>query len=168
MRISTLRFALFFFINLLNASILISKLHAQGALQIGLQTTSQEKKGREMVTIGLSEKDRKTVADQLNKLLANEYVLYTKTLNYHWNVKGKNFGPLHALFQTQYEQLFTFVDAIAERSLALGFPADGSLETFSQKATLNETQEATLNEKEMIKNLLEGHKTLIFTTMVKC
>jgi starvation-inducible DNA-binding protein len=38
-----------------------------------------------------------------------------KTQNYHWNVEGPNFPDLHALFMTQYTELFFAVDLIAER-----------------------------------------------------
>ena len=63
-----------------------------------------------MVNIGISESHRKAVSDRLNLLLANEYVLYTKTLKYHWNIQGKHFGALHIFFREQYEQLFDIVE----------------------------------------------------------
>jgi starvation-inducible DNA-binding protein len=31
----------------------------------------------------------------LNTLLADEYILYTKTRNYHWNVTGSHFNDRH-------------------------------------------------------------------------
>jgi starvation-inducible DNA-binding protein len=37
--------------------------------------------------------------------LADEYVLYTKTRNYHWHVVGPQFNDLHKFFQEQYEVL---------------------------------------------------------------
>jgi starvation-inducible DNA-binding protein len=45
--------------------------------------------------IGISDSNTQAVAFQLNKLLANEFVLYTKTRNYHWNIGGMNFFELH-------------------------------------------------------------------------
>jgi starvation-inducible DNA-binding protein len=120
-----------------------------------------EKRGKNMISLGLSEKDRKNIAEKLNILLANEYLLYTKTLKYHWNVKGKHFGPLHALFREQYEALFKFIDDIAERSLALGFDADGSLEIFAKKATITENNGKNPEAEQMIENLLKDHETII-------
>lgn len=114
-----------------------------------------------MVDIGLSEKNRMIVAERLNRLLANEYVLYTKALKYHWNVKGKHFGPLHALFQKQYEQLFEFIDATAERSLAIGFEAIGTLSEFTQYATLAEQPGENPDERDMIEYLLTDHESII-------
>ena len=40
--------------------------------------------------IGISEKNSKEVGSVLNKILADEYLLYTKTRNYHWNIEGSN------------------------------------------------------------------------------
>ena len=56
------------------------------------------------INIGISEKDRKTVCRGLNKLLADSYILYLKTQNYHWNVTGQMFQSLHLLFENQYQE----------------------------------------------------------------
>jgi starvation-inducible DNA-binding protein len=114
-----------------------------------------------MTNIGLHENIRKQIADALNLLLANEYVLYTKTLKHHWNVEGKHFGPLHALFKEHYEALFIVIDDVAERARALGFMADGTLKEFLQKATIKEEPAANPNEQSMIKSLLDGHEEII-------
>ena len=53
--------------------------------------------------IGLTDEAIEGVVQILNSLLANEYVLYTKTRNYHWNVVGPRFNDLHKFFQGQYE-----------------------------------------------------------------
>ncbi len=56
-------------------------------------------------SIGISDSNRQAVVKTLNTLLADEYVLYTKTRNYHWNVVGPQFNDLHKFFQAQYEEL---------------------------------------------------------------
>ena len=60
------------------------------------------------------------VVEILNTLLSDEYVLYTKTRNYHWNVVGPRFNDLHKFFEAQYETLNEIVDAVAERTRAVG------------------------------------------------
>lgn len=62
------------------------------------------------LNIGLSDQDSKGVIAILNVLLADEYVLYTKTRNYHWNVVGPQFHDLHKFFESQYEELNEVVD----------------------------------------------------------
>ena len=64
--------------------------------------------------IGLSAKQRDGVVALLNATLADEYVLYTKTRNYHWNVTGPHFNDLHKFFELQYEALDRKIDEIAE------------------------------------------------------
>ena len=46
----------------------------------------------------LSEEQRTGVVKILNTLLCDEYLLYTKTRNYHWNVTGPQFHDLHKFF----------------------------------------------------------------------
>src|SRR5205823_5650243 len=48
--------------------------------------------------IGMNDSDRRNVVTILNTLLSDEYVLYTKTRNYHWNVVGPQFNDLHKFF----------------------------------------------------------------------
>jgi starvation-inducible DNA-binding protein len=55
--------------------------------------------------------------------LADEYVLYTKTRNYHWHVVGPQFNDLHKFFQEQYEVLNDIVGEVAERADARRSPA---------------------------------------------
>ena len=78
------------------------------------------------VNIGISDKDRKKIADGLSRLLADTYTLYLKTHNFHWNVTGPMFNTLHLMFETQYNELALAVDPIAERIRALGVHAPGS------------------------------------------
>jgi starvation-inducible DNA-binding protein len=70
--------------------------------------------------IGIPGRNREAVVRQLNDLLSDEYVLYTKTRNYHWNVVGPQFNDLHKLFEAQYEALNDIVDEVAERVRTLG------------------------------------------------
>src|SRR5581483_1821755 len=79
------------------------------------------------VNIGLGERQRQGVTEVLGRLLADEYVLYTKTRNYHWNVTGPQFHDLHKFFEAQYEALDDIVDEVAERARSLGGPAVGTL-----------------------------------------
>jgi starvation-inducible DNA-binding protein len=114
-----------------------------------------------MINIGIDEKVRKEHSALLNQLLANEYVLYTKTLNYHWNVKGKWFGPLHELFKKQYEQLFDMIDVVAEQVQVLGGVSAGSMTEFLKQATLTEHSGPVAADSEMIKVLMGGHEHVI-------
>ena len=88
--------------------------------------------------IAITDKDRAGVVKILNALLADEYVLYTKTRNYHWDVVGPQFNELHKFFDAQYAELNEIVDDVAERARALGGHALGTLAEFSRHARLKE------------------------------
>jgi starvation-inducible DNA-binding protein len=67
------------------------------------------------INIGIDAADRAAIAGGLSKLLADTYTLYLTTHNFHWNVTGPMFTSLHAMFMTQYTELWNAVDPIAER-----------------------------------------------------
>ena len=98
------------------------------------------------------------VAEALSRVLADTFTLYLKTHNFHWNVVGPMFHTLHLMFEEQYNELWLASDAIAERIRALGSIAPGSYREFSKLSYLQET-EVVPNAKEMIGELLRGHKT---------
>ena len=88
--------------------------------------------------IGISEADRKKIAEGLSALLADSYTLYLMTHNFHWNVTGPQFNSLHNMFMGQYTEQWNALDIIAERIRALGFPAPGTYKEFVKLASIKE------------------------------
>lgn len=117
---------------------------------------------RPMIDIGISEKDRAKIAEGLSKLLADDFALYLKTHNFHWNVTGPMFQTLHVMFEAQYNELWIALDAIAERIRALGFPAPGTTSQLERLASIPET-EGVPDAKQMIRLLVEGHEAVART-----
>lgn len=113
------------------------------------------------IDIGLSKDERAGVVAILNTVLADEFVLYTKSRRFHWNVEGPNFSELHELFQKQYEQLEEVVDEVAERARVLGGIAAGSLEEYLDITRLDEEPGRIYDARGMIAALLADHETLI-------
>ncbi len=111
--------------------------------------------------IGLAPKTRKEVSKILNNLLSDVYLLYTKTLKYHWNVHGMVFHDFHKLFLEQYEALLEIADELAERSRALGEPTFGSMTEFLKHTRLKEEPGKIPDAHGMIKQLLADHETII-------
>ena len=114
------------------------------------------------INIGINEKDRKALCQGLSKFLADSYLLYLKTQNYHWNVTGKTFAQLHVLFEEQYKELAEAVDEVAERIRALGEYAPGTFASFSKVSSIKEESNIPTAE-EMIQNLVIGHETVVST-----
>ena len=111
--------------------------------------------------IGIPEDHRASVVAILNTLLSDEYVLYTKTRNYHWNVVGPQFNDLHKFFEAQYEELDDIVDEVAERARSLGGHAFGSLAEFARHARLKEHPGPTPDAQGMLANLRADHEAII-------
>jgi len=111
--------------------------------------------------IGIADDMRKGVVELLSTVLADEYVLYTKTRNYHWNVEGMQFNDLHKFFEAQYEQLDDFVDEVAERARALGGRALGTLAEFKEKTRLKEEPGQVPSARDMLTRLVADHESLI-------
>jgi len=111
--------------------------------------------------IGITDKDCAGVVKILTNLLADEYVLYTKTRNYHWNIVGQQFNDLHKFFESQYEELNDIVDDVAERSRMLGGSSIGTLGEIAQYTRLKEHPGHYPPANEMIANLLTDHETII-------
>jgi starvation-inducible DNA-binding protein len=114
------------------------------------------------INIGIAPEERKKIVDGLSTLLADTYTLYLKTHNFHWNVKGPMFQTLHLMFETQYNELWTAVDLIAERIRALGFLAPASYSAFAKLTSITEGR-GDEPAREMIKQLVEGHETVVRT-----
>lgn len=112
--------------------------------------------------IGLSLKNRQKVVNELSILLADEFVLSTKTKHAHWNVEGNDFHEKHLFFQGQFEQLDVIVDEVAERIRSLDHYAPGSLKQFLQLTHLTEVSAADKNNSQsFIKDLLVDHESII-------
>ena len=107
--------------------------------------------------IGIKDTDRKAIADGLSRLLADSYVLYLMTHNFHWNVTGPMFRTLHLMFMEQYTEQWTALDQIAERIRSLGHPAPATYQTFSELATIKEV-EGVPKATKMIKLLVAAQE----------
>ncbi len=113
------------------------------------------------LNIGISDKNCKGSVDLLNQLLSDEYLLYTKTRNYHWNVIGPDFSQLHKFFESQYEELDDIIDEVAERARSLGGKSLGTLKEFLERAKLKEFPGNYPNSSKMLSNLLADHEAVI-------
>ncbi|HKL17675.1 MAG TPA: Dps family protein [Halalkalibaculum sp.] len=114
------------------------------------------------INIGISETNRKKIADELSKVLADSYMLYLKTHNFHWNVTGEHFHSLHEQFEEQYTELADAVDEIAERIRALGHKAPGTFKEFHQLTSIEEDTEKP-EAMEMVRRLAVANEQVLRT-----
>lgn len=114
------------------------------------------------VNIGISKEHREKIAEGLSKVLADSYLLYLKTHNYHWNVTGELFHQLHEQFEEQYSELAEAIDEIAERIRAIGFRAPGTFKEFNSITSIEEDTDRP-KAKEMVKRLAQANEQVIRT-----
>ena len=100
------------------------------------------------------------MADSLNQVLADSYALLSLTHVAHWNVEGLGFFALHTAFQTQYEELFMAIDAIAERIRSLGVYAIGGLSTLAKVAQMKEFA-SPLSQADYVRALVTANEKLV-------
>ncbi len=112
-------------------------------------------------SIGITPANLQAVAIELSKLLADEFVLYTKTRNAHWNVEGTDFHSMHIFFEQQYEQLDDTMDGVAERIRQLGHYAPATLQSFLSLTHLTEKLGERNDSPGFIKELLTDHENII-------
>ena len=116
----------------------------------------------DQIDIGITETNRKAIADGLARLLADTYTLYLQTHNFHWNVTGPMFQTLHLMFETQYTELALAVDLIAERIRALGYPAPGTYGEYAKLSSIKEMP-GVPKATEMIRLLVAGQEAVVRT-----
>ena len=114
------------------------------------------------IDIGIPEQDRGEIVEGLSRMLADTYTLYLLTHNFHWNVTGPMFNTLHLMFETQYTELWTAVDLVAERIRSLGSFAPGGYRDFARLTAIKEA-DGVPDAMDMVRKLVEGHETVIRT-----
>ena len=104
------------------------------------------------------------LASALNDLVAQSYILFAQTHQHHWNVEGPNFGPLHALFEEHYTELFEAIDEIAERvraldEYALPFKSPTTLPNMS--SAIEDHKDANDAAKHMVSDLIVQNEVVV-------
>lgn len=105
-----------------------------------------------------------SIVNDLNSLLADEYVIYIKLRNYHWNVEGPFFNDLHSFFETEYEATAIIADDIAERVRALNGFALGTMAEFVSNSSIKEFPDLRLDHQMMLADLERSYETMIAKT----
>ncbi|HEY4324662.1 MAG TPA: DNA starvation/stationary phase protection protein [Mucilaginibacter sp.] len=111
--------------------------------------------------IGISPEHLAEISLTLSQILADEFVLYTKTRNAHWNVEGPDFHSKHLLFESQYNEIAEIVDTVAERIRILGHYAPATLKQFLELTHLTELTREKNDSEGFIRELLNDHESMI-------
>lgn len=102
-----------------------------------------------------------SATDELNKILANEYALFTKTLDYHWNVTGPRFSSLHKFLENHYKETLGIMDTLAERIRIMGKRPIGTISQVSKNISLEERNSDSIpSSQNMLEDLYSSHQEI--------
>ena len=104
------------------------------------------------------------IVDALNQAIAETAVTTMLAQNFHWNVTGMGFGPLHDLFQKIYEDHFEAQDDLAERIKAIGGHAEGTLAGMIKRSKVDE-HIGNATDVEMI-SIMAGAQEIVAQTLI--
>jgi starvation-inducible DNA-binding protein len=110
--------------------------------------------------IGLDKTKSKSLAEGLNKLLADYMMFYQNTRGLHWNIKGEKFFELHLKFEELYTNLLLKVDEVAERILTLGATPLHTFDDYTNTAKINIVKDVS-DGKKGIQSILDAFEILI-------
>ena len=105
---------------------------------------------------------KEEIVEGLTQALAETAVATMKAQNFHWNVTGMAFGPLHELFQKIYEEHFEGQDFLAERIKAFDAHAEGRQSVFLKRSAIEE-HDGKADARTMIEVMMKDQETLSST-----
>src|SRR5436190_13368980 len=112
-------------------------------------------------TIGIKKESLSKAAHILSGFLADEFLLYLKTRNAHWNIEGSDFHTMHKFFEEQYEQLDEIMDEVAERIRMLDHYAPATVKSYLELTHLTEQSGEKNDSAGFINGLLGDHESII-------
>jgi starvation-inducible DNA-binding protein len=100
------------------------------------------------------------ISGGLNALLADTFVLYLKTKNFHWHMSGPHFRDYHLLLDDHGDQLFAMTDDIAERVRKIGGTTIRSIGHISRLQRIADNDADFVTPADMLSELHDDEKAL--------
>lgn len=101
------------------------------------------------------------VVNQLKQLQADAHALYVKIHNYHWNVTGMDFTPVHLKTEEIYTNMSVLYDDAAERTIQLGGKPYLTMSDLVKATKIKEEKKDTFKSKEVLKNIISDFEYLL-------
>jgi len=100
------------------------------------------------------------ISHDLRRLLADVFVLYVKTKNFHWHMSGRHFRDYHLLLDEQAEQIFAMTDEIAERARKIGGTSLRSIADIARHQRLQDNDAEAVSPNDMLAELSSDNQQL--------
>lgn len=105
----------------------------------------------------LQAKEVKEVVETINPLIADAFVLYVKTKNFHWHVASSHFRDYHLLFDEQAQSILESIDPLAERVRRIGGLTIRGIDHIASLQTIKNDERTFVPPDEMIGELLQDN-----------
>jgi starvation-inducible DNA-binding protein len=102
----------------------------------------------------------KTV-ELLKQLQADAQVLFVKFHNYHWNVEGMDFFPVHNQTEEMYNSMATLFDDAAERVIQLGGTPYITLAQVLSASKIKEEENNSFRSKYIVEAIVKDYEYLL-------
>ncbi|GAA4812682.1 DNA starvation/stationary phase protection protein [Streptomyces ziwulingensis] len=109
----------------------------------------------------IPESARQVTGDALQSTLVDLLGLSLIGKQVHWNIVGPRFRSIHLQLDEVVTSARDFADTVAERSSALGIPADGRPETVASQFTLPGPKDGWVRDTDAVKLMVEALETAI-------
>ena len=107
-----------------------------------------------------NDSDAKQIARSINGLVADAFILYLKTKNFHWHMSGPHFRDYHLLLDEQADQIFASIDPLAERVRKIGQTTLKSISHISELASLKDNNADLVLPSDMINELIDDNRAM--------
>jgi len=126
------------------------------------KTTQLQERQKAPLTLSsdIPEEAVRDISGGLNALLADTFVLYLKTKNFHWHMSGPHFRDFHLLLDDHGDQLFAMTDDIAERARKIGGTTLRSIGHIGRLQRIADNDADFVTPEDMLSELHEDEKAL--------
>ncbi|WP_299546181.1 DNA starvation/stationary phase protection protein [uncultured Helicobacter sp.] len=98
------------------------------------------------------------VIQSLKQIQADSAVFYIKLHNYHWNIKGLDFHPVHSALEEMYNEIAEQMDSVAERVLQLGEKPFVTLKDMLAASKIQEDSATSFDSKTILTKILPDYE----------
>lgn len=103
------------------------------------------------------------VIKQLKQIQADAHALYVKIHNYHWNVKGMDFHPVHSYTEGLYNEMSVLYDDAAERTIILGEKPYLTIDELAKATKIETETKDSFKSKEIVEKIVVDFEYLLKT-----
>lgn len=98
------------------------------------------------------------IVQTLKQIQADSAVFYIKLHNYHWNVKGADFHPVHSALESMYDEITEQMDEVAERVIQIGEKPFVTLKDMLAASKIKEDKGTSFDSKTILKFVLPDYE----------